>query len=92
MGVNFHVISHVGRSGGPSAGDVHAYLRIVLAQGCLALGFAFLDVDFCAGKVGTALQHVVQWEQGDRRTHDTDGAKAVYGSVGFFSHQDIEFL
>ena len=91
-GSKLHVISHIGRGCCPSAGDVHAYLRIVLAQGCFSLGFALLYVDFCAGEIGPALQHIIQWKQGDRRAYDTDGAKAVYRCVRLFSHQDIKLL
>ena len=65
-------LSHVRDTGIPTCGKEHAYLRIVLAEGGMALCFTPGNVYRCAGIIGAAWKYIVKSKNVDGLTGYTD--------------------
>ena len=87
-----YILPHIGDSRIPTGGEEHADLWVVAAEGSMPLRFTAGDVHGGTGIFCPAGQHIIQAQRDDGSSRYIYFGYAVYGSVRFRAHKDIQFL
>ena len=87
-----YILPHIGDSRVPTGSEEHADLWVVAAEGGMPLRFTAGDVHGGTGIFCPAGQHIIQAQRNDGGSRYVYFGYAVYGSVRFRAHKDIQFL